>query len=608
MSGPAATVVPSGGLPVKSVTSGAPAMTVVSSGGIAVTLANNGAPFVLQGLVSGPGTALSAPTLTRTSGATTYPPTVDFTRPVDWIDGIQAVMQRSQDPTFATGVSEAVQTIYAATLTYNFGLSSIASGSWFMRMAAWSGTRPADGSQNWSNIINVGDTVAPTLSGGGATSSAENAPMAVTVTSNELAYFTLGGTDAALLELNSTAANTSVVVRLSGNANLNYESKTSYSYTVTATDFAGNVSSALAGTHTVTNVVENPSGLTNFTTQTNATLSTAYTSNTQTIAGLPAGYNAPFTVSTGTLVKNGTDVGASGTVTNGDVIALKGTASGSNNTTVVVTLAVGGDASQVSVTYSIATVSSIPQIGSLGWRYENDNASMFTSKAGTGAVATAGTDVVGYWGDKSGNARHMVAQNDNTTRPTYQVTSGIKEVQFDGVNDVLQWLGSPGLYNAAGYTAMICMRSSATPAVNTSMLAASNNSTAAQSISIVRTDATTASSGITRMVNDSNTAFLTAVAKTGVFDGANKVIIVVDDGSGVTWYVDGVAGTRVTYTRSGNSVTNNDLSIGAVVRSSNSGFMAGSVQGVLIWPGVNLNSTEIAQATTYGGTLQGRSL
>lgn len=578
-------------------------MLCALGGGLHVGLSRRGFATAAAG-------ALAPSTLTRTSGPTTYPPTVDFTRPVDWIDGIQAVMQRSQDPTFATGVSEVVNTIYAATLTYDFGLSSIASGSWFMRMAAWSGTRPADGSLNWSNIVNVGDTVAPTLTGGGATSSNENAPMAVTITSNELAYFTIGGTDAALLELNSTAANTSVVVRLAGNANLNYESKTSYSFTVTATDFAGNVSSPLPCTHTVNNVAENPSGLTNFTTQTNATLSTAYTSNTQTIAGLPVGYNAPFTVTNGTLVKNGTDVGASGTVTNGDVIALKGTSSGSNNTTVVVTLAVGGDASQVSVTYSIASISSIPRIGSLWARLENDNSTMKQSTTGVTAVTTAG-DVVGYWADLSGNARNFSTGADSAARPAFRITGGIKEIQFDGVDDILRRLGSdPGLYTASGYTAMLCMRSNS-PAAGRYLLAAGASSVSTQFIGIVGSNGTTAANGNTQLRNDSNGQFLASTVNqfTNAHDGSNHVIIVVDDGSGVTWYVDGVAGARQAYTRSGNSISSIDnVALGGVQRSSLVVPFAGYVQGMLLWPGVVLNSTEIAQATTYGGTLQGRSL
>lgn len=612
MSGPSVTIITRGGIPVTNVVSGAPELTVVDSGGMAVTIVDTGGiPFVLENYSpgGGTGTALSAPTLTRTSDATTYPPTVDFDRPVDWIDGIEAVMQRSQDATFATGVSEAVQTIESATLTYDFGLSNIASGSWFMRMAAWSGSRPADGSLNWSNIVNVGDTVAPTITGGGATSSAENAPMAVTVTSSELAYFTLGGTDAALLELNSAALNTSVIVRLAGNANLNYEAKASYSYTVTATDPAGNASTPLACTHTVTNVVENPSGLVNFTTTTGAPVSTAETSNTQTISGLPTGYNALFTVTNGTLVKNGTNAGASGTVTNGDVIALTGTSSSSNNATVNVTLAVGGDSPQVSVTYSIATVSSIPQIGALSRRHENTLSTLKQSSTGSTPVASAG-DVVGYWADLSGNNRTLTSEADNTTRPTFQITGGINEVKFDGVDDLLRWSGASTLYTASGYTAMLCMRSNS-PGTAKYLLASAADTVSAEFIGIVGSNGTTAANGNTQLRNDSNAQFLASTVNqfTNAHDGSNHVIIVVDDGSGVTWYVDGVAGTRQAYTRSGNSISNLDnVSLGGVLRLSLASPFPGYVQGCLIWPGVVLNSTEIAQATTYGGTLQGRSL
>ncbi len=49
MSGPAVTIVASGGIPVTPVSSGAPEAQVVSSGGIAVTVATNAAPMILTG-------------------------------------------------------------------------------------------------------------------------------------------------------------------------------------------------------------------------------------------------------------------------------------------------------------------------------------------------------------------------------------------------------------------------------------------------------------------------------------------------------------------------------------------------------------------------------
>lgn len=198
---------------------------------------------------SGTGTALSASTLTRTTGATTYPPTFDFTRPIDWTDGIQAAVQISTDPTFATGVTETVNTIYAATTTYNFGMSTITTGSVFWRMGAWSGTRP--GSLIWSNICNVGDTVAPTISSATGTTWANGAPMLVTVTASESGYPTLTGTDASLLEMTGTIPASTIGVRLAGNANFNWNTKSSYSWGIYWTDYAGNVSSTLSRTETV---------------------------------------------------------------------------------------------------------------------------------------------------------------------------------------------------------------------------------------------------------------------------------------------------------------------------------------------------------------------
>lgn len=49
MAGIAVKVVPSGGLPVRDVASGAPEMKVVATGGIPITLSARGVPFVVTG-------------------------------------------------------------------------------------------------------------------------------------------------------------------------------------------------------------------------------------------------------------------------------------------------------------------------------------------------------------------------------------------------------------------------------------------------------------------------------------------------------------------------------------------------------------------------------
>lgn len=135
--------------------------------------------------------ALSAPTLTRTSGVTTYPPTIDFTRPIDWQNGDTALMQRSQDVTFATGVTEVTQTMAGGTVTYNFGLSSVVSGVWYFRMAAWHGTRPAN--LTWSNIVGVGEAVAPTITSSSSITLSSGVAGTLSLTANEFVTWAITG-------------------------------------------------------------------------------------------------------------------------------------------------------------------------------------------------------------------------------------------------------------------------------------------------------------------------------------------------------------------------------------------------------------------------------
>lgn len=192
------------------------------------------------------GTSLTPSTLTRTTGATTYPPQVTFTRPVDWIDGIQAVMQRSQDPTFATGVSSKVNTIMSATLTYDFDLDTIASGSWFFRLGAWeSGPQPSNAVMQWSNILNVGDVVAPTITSSSTLSFPENAAYVHTLTANEAGIWEVtGGT------LGSSVAGSTLTI-----AAADHETTPTGTVIVRITDYAGNQTSQTINC-TVTDVYE----------------------------------------------------------------------------------------------------------------------------------------------------------------------------------------------------------------------------------------------------------------------------------------------------------------------------------------------------------------
>lgn len=149
-----------------------------------------------------PPLALPAPVIRLVTGGTTYPPQVEFSRPItsslvtSWTDGDLAVMQWTADSSFTTGVNETASpvTLYATTTSYNFGLSAIVIGSRFMRMAAWRGSRPA--TLNWSNIINVGDVEAPLITSPSSRSAYKNQTISLPLTANEgVTWATTGGAD-----------------------------------------------------------------------------------------------------------------------------------------------------------------------------------------------------------------------------------------------------------------------------------------------------------------------------------------------------------------------------------------------------------------------------
>lgn len=90
-----------------------------------------------------------------------------------------------------------------------------------------------------------------------------------------------------------------------------------------------------------------------FTDVTSASLSTVYTSNAITVAGINAA--ASISITGGSYsINGGSYVSSTGTVVNGDTVAVRGTSSGSFSTAVNVVLTIGG----VSDTYSVTTLAS----------------------------------------------------------------------------------------------------------------------------------------------------------------------------------------------------------------------------------------------------------
>lgn len=104
------------------------------------------------------------------------------------------------------------------------------------------------------------DTTPPTITSSSSVSVAENATLSFTITTDEAATITIGGTDAAQVELASNTLATSHTLRWSSNGTRDYEAPADantdnvYSITITATDAATNASSPQSFAITVTDV------------------------------------------------------------------------------------------------------------------------------------------------------------------------------------------------------------------------------------------------------------------------------------------------------------------------------------------------------------------
>ena len=145
------------------------------------------------------------------------------------------------------------------------------------------------------------DTAAPTVSSGATASVGENTTATIyTATSAETSIYTLGGTDAALFNIDSATGAVTFKIAPDFEAPAGGNSDNIYDITVTATDMAGNASSAQAVAITVNNV--------------DVTINTVATANIINAAAKTAGVtltgnnepNATVTVNGATATVNGT--------------------------------------------------------------------------------------------------------------------------------------------------------------------------------------------------------------------------------------------------------------------------------------------------------------
>lgn len=278
-----------------------------------------------------------------------------------------------------------------------------------------------------------------------------------------------------------------------------------------------------------------------------------------------------------------------------------------NNTYIVQVTATDTSSNATNQTVTVTVTQFTPALLTPKFWYEPALGGMFQSNAGTTA-ASANTNPVGYMPDQSGNAFTQLSAADDTTRPLLGGVGTNPYLLFDGTNDILRALGDGASFAAAiaGGTSWFLALQSNTSGTGKTVLGQSRSTTSVPAIILTASNSTTASTAACFIRNDANTTLIstTTAVQTGVYDNTAKVYGTIEDGSGVTPYVNGVAGTRVTHTTLSGVVTSDRLSLGSGLNTAPTGFWSGRIYAVV---GVNrvLTAPEIANLTTYLGTRAG---
>lgn len=551
--------------------------------------------------------AANGPILSISGGLTSYPPvlTVDLLYGVQTVGDTMRVVAASDvaftdvllDTSFVLTGTPATDT--AALNAAVAGLSSPAVR--YIRVHCI----------GWSNMVMHGNATPATITSSATPSVDELAPLAFALTANQpiASWALVGGADYAYFTVDGATLSFSSGVG-------DFEVQPTYGFVVRATNLAGLTTDQVC-TLTLNNVDEVVDAFA-FTDQTEVALSTLLTSNTITISGLattvggsPVVLEVPGTITGAEWNKNGTGWNAAGSTTfkNSDTLQLRMTSAALDNTQTSATVNIGG----VTDTWTITTpvpVSDLPQSGSVILDLVADDlTTLFQNNAGTGAVA-ADSDVVGMWQDKSANAFHLTSVANDNTRPVWRSGGGYPYVETDGINDVLRRLEAMDLWAPGGVTIAIAMRASS-PAVSRYPFAGGNSSQTNTILSPFYTSPTTAADAAAFYRADGGANIISnQTTNAAAFDGNDTVLVAVDNGSSVTVYQDGVAGTARAYTRGANAMTTNIIALGALVRGNPqtyAGYMAMRVHRVTIWA-TPLDATDRAAALTALAAKQGRTL
>lgn len=320
----------------------------------------------------------------------------------------------------------------------------------------------------------VPDETAPVITSSNTASIAENTVLAHSLTANEsVTWSIIGGADQALFELSGST------LRWASNGTQDYEdpadadTDNDYVVQVRATDAATNTADQTI-TVTVTDQDEIPTAF-SFTDITDATLSTEYTSNTITVAGLGSGVSVPVSITGGTYSKNGAGYTSSaGTAVNGDQFSVRHTSSGSNSTATDTALTIGGG----SDTYTTTTVAGESYGANLNpdepfdsagswtrYNYDSGGTSGISVTGGKAVFTTSGGDqrflYIGVGSQAAGEYRFTIDIDAQTlggsnkgrlsNAGSFGGTTVVVTTDFSGLSGTVQFtVNAPGSFDSVG--------------------------------------------------------------------------------------------------------------------------------------------------------------
>jgi hypothetical protein len=559
-------------------------------------------------------TSINAPVLTLAVSSTTYPPQLDIALSFGVQATIHSVRVQADDDylfgsTFMDDLLPISDAEATAAIKLDSNLGSIVSPAvtFFRARIEWVVTGITHYT-NWSNTQGHGDVTAPSMTSSSSGTSDELVVMSFPISANEVCTYAITGADAAFLELASSTPTSANTVRLASNAILNYESKTSYSFTVTPTDLSGNVGTGQACTFTVTDVDEVPNA-NPFTNVSNAATSTLYTSNVGTVSGLAVSISVPVTFSgTGQYRKNGGAwSSAATTATNGDTFEIQITSSSSGTTGFTGTLTIGNPA--VSWSYTVTTQSAVsPLFGGADIGYSwitTDGTKMGQNIDGTGTPAF--TQLIGNLTDISGKNNTIDAAANDLTRPTWaNAANGM--LKFDG-NDLLKSIG--GFFAAGACTFMAVVQDTQAQANNAAFLWAVTNTAATGAVYAPGTRQNVNQDVLNYQRNNAVTAYAVQNADINIWDGTPHILTVIDNGTQVKVYKDGVLAATLAYARSG-TLTDNQSAFGDAAIGGTGTFQpyqgylgSGLVIGRVLTGAHNVAGNELNTAYNYFAGLHG---